>query len=102
MAKIAEKYLLEAESVGELFALLYEHKNATNISKAKILEIPESRFGMPEWREVHLKNGSSGWLSWASAVGMRKDTKLNRNYLMGYFSKVSAINKLIGDCIVSL
>lgn len=101
-AKIAETYLLEAESVGELLALLYEHKNATNISKAKILEIPESRFGMPEWREVHLKNGSSGWLSWASAVGMRKDTKLNRNYLMGYFSKVSPINKLIGDCIVSL
>lgn len=102
IAKLAEKYLLETEMVGNLLALIYEHKDATNISKAKILEIPELRFGMPEWREVHLKNGSSGWLSWASAVGMRKDTKQNRNYLMGYFSKVSRINKLIGDCIVSL
>jgi len=102
MAKLAEKYLLDTEMAGKLLALIYEHKDATNISKAKILEIPESRFGMPEWREVHLKNGSSGWLSWASAVGMRKDTKQNRNYLMGYFSKVSHINKLIGDCIISL
>lgn len=102
IAKIAEKYLLSVDLVGKLLALLYEHKDATNISKAKILEIPESRFGMPEWREVHLKNGSSGWLAWASAVGMRNDTKQSRNYLMGYFSKVSPINKLIGDCIVSL
>jgi hypothetical protein len=102
IAKIAEKYLLGVDLVGKLFALLYEHKDATNISKAKILEIPESRFGMPDWREVHLKNGSSGWLAWASAVGMRNDSKQNRNYLMGYFSKVSPINKLIGDCIVSL
>ena len=94
--------MLSVELVGKLFALLYEHKDATNISKAKVLEIPESRFGMPDWREVHLKNGSSGWLAWASAVGMRNDTKQSRNYLMGYFSKVSPINKLIGDCIVSL
>lgn len=97
-----ESYLLLASSAGNLLALLYEHKDATNISKAKILEIPELRFGMPEWREVHLKNGSSGWLAWASAVGMRNDTKQARNYLMGYFSKVSPMNKLIGDCIVSL
>lgn len=102
IAKIVESYLLSASAVGNLLALLYEHKDATNISKAKILEIPELRFGMPEWREVHLKNGSSGWLAWASAVGMRNDTKQARNYLMGYFSKVSPINKLIGDCIVSL
>lgn len=102
IAKIAEEHLLEADKVGELLALIYEHKDATNISKAKILEIPESRFGMPEWREVHLKNGTNGWLSWASAIGMRNDTKQNRNYLMNYFSKVSSINKLIGDCVVSL
>ena len=71
------------------------------ISKSKILEIPEQKFGMPEWREVHLKNGSSGWLSWSSAIGMRNDTKQNRNYLMGYFSKISTINALIGEYVVS-
>ena len=100
IAKISEKYLLQTESAGQLLALLYEHKDATNISKSKILEIPEQRFGMPEWREVHLKSGASGWLSWSSAVGMRQDTKQNRNYLMGYFSKVSTINALIGEYVV--
>ncbi len=100
IAKISEKYLLKTASAGKLLALLYEHKDATNISKSKVLEIPDQRFGMPEWREIHLKNGSSGWLSWASAVGMRNDTKQNRNYLMGYFSKVSTINSLIGEYVV--
>lgn len=100
IAKISEKYLLQTSSVGQLLALLYEHKDATNISKSKILEIPEQRFGMPEWREVHLKNGTSGWLSWSSAVGMRNDTKQNRNYLMGYFSKISTINALIAKYVI--
>lgn len=102
IAKITEKYLMSADYVGKLLAKLYEHRDATNISKAKILEIPESRFGMPDWREVHLKNGSSGWLAWASAVGMRDDTKQQKNYLLGYFSKVSPMNKLIGDSIIAL
>ncbi len=101
IAKIAEKYFLSTTFAGELLSLLYEHKNATNISKAKILEIPEQRFGMPEWREIHLKNGTSGWLSWASAIGMRNETKQNRNYLMGYFSKISPMNALIADFITS-
>lgn len=102
IACIVEKYLLDSCAAGQLLALMYEHKNATNISKAKILEIPDHRFGMPEWREIHLKNGSSGWLAWASAVGMRNDNKQTKNYLMGYFSKASPINKLIGDCVNSI
>lgn len=99
IAKIVESYLLDALHGGQLLALIYEHKNSTSISKAKVLEIPEHRFGMPEWREVHLKNGSSSWLAWSSAVGMRNDTKQTKSYLMGYFSKASPINKLIGDCV---
>ncbi|WP_187984744.1 hypothetical protein [Vibrio metschnikovii] len=79
ITKITEKYLLSTKPVGTILSQLYEHKNATMITKAKLLEIPEQRFGMPEWREVHLKNGSSSWLSWASAIGMRNDTKQNRN-----------------------
>ena len=85
-----------------MLAKLYEHKNSTTISKARVLEIPEQRFGMPQLRETHLRNGSSGWLSWASAVGMRKDSKQNRTYLLNYFSKASPINKLIADCITAI
>ena len=99
ITKIVEKFLINTPLGGQLLALLYEHKNSTNISKAKILEIPEKRYGMPEWREVHLKNGSSGWLAWASAIGMREDTKQSKNYLMSYFSKASPINTLIGNCV---
>ena len=101
IARITESYLLETENGGKILAALYEHKDSTTISKAKILEIPELRFGMPEWREIHLKNGSSSWLSWSSAIGMRNDSNLTRNYLMGYFSKSSAINKLIGECVIN-
>ncbi|MGR5145565.1 antiviral reverse transcriptase Drt5 [Photobacterium alginatilyticum] len=99
LGKIVETHLLRTSSAGNLLSSLYGHKDATVISKAKILEIPEHRFGLPELRETHLKNGSSGWLAWSSAVGMRNDTKQAKNYLMDYFSKVSPINKLIGDCI---
>ena len=102
IAKVVESYLLDTICGGKVLALIYEHKNSTSISKAKILEIPDHRFGMPEWREVHLKNGSSSWLAWSSAVGMRKDKKQTRRYLMSYFSKASSINKLIAGCVNSL
>ena len=61
IAKIAESYLLQTKDVGKLLSLLYEHNDSTVISKSKILEIPEHGFGLPELRETHLKNGSSGW-----------------------------------------
>jgi hypothetical protein len=102
LAKIVEAYLLDTKFTSKLLSALYQHNDATVISKAKILEIPEHRYGMPELRETHLKNGSSVWLAWASAVGMRKDNKQAKNYLMDYFSKVSPINKLIGNCIKSI
>lgn len=102
LAKIVETHLLETKTAGKLLTSLYEHNNASVISKSKVLEIPELRFGMPELRETHLKNGTSSWLSWSSAVGMRNDTKQAKNYLMDYFSKVSPINKLIGDCVKKL
>lgn len=102
IAAITEEYLLQSNSAGSMLAKLYEHKNSTTISKARVLEIPEQRFGMPQLRETHLRNGSSGWLSWASAVGMRKDSKQNRTYLLNYFSKASPINKLIADCITAI
>lgn len=101
IAAITEEYLLKSKSAGAILAKLYEHKNSTTISKARVLEIPEQRFGMPQLRETHLRNGSSGWLAWASAVGMREDSKQNRTYLLSYFSKASPINKLISDCITA-
>jgi hypothetical protein len=72
------------------------------LTKAKILEIPEQRFGFPELRVEHLRAGKSDWFSWAAAVGCRKETKIKRNHLLGYFAKASSMNKLIADCVSHL
>jgi Reverse transcriptase (RNA-dependent DNA polymerase) len=102
MGKIAEEYLSETPSYGDILSALYYHKNATTISWAKILEIPEHRFGLPEMREEQLKVGKSDWLAWASAIGTRKETKLSRNHLLKYFGKASSMNHLIADIVINL
>jgi hypothetical protein len=102
MAKIAEKHLSNTAYFGDILSCLLEHPNASVLSKAKVLEIPEKRFGMDNLREEHLRTGASDWLSWASAVGTREEKKPNRNHLLGYFSNGSSMNKIIADCIAKL
>ena len=99
LAKLCEGYLLDEGDVGHVFADLLDHPAATVISKAKVLEIPEMRFGMPDLREEELRTGASGWLSWSAAVGSRKVRKASRNHLLGYFANGSPINRLISDCV---
>jgi len=102
LAKLCEQYLLNEQGIGDVFAELLDHPSATAISKAKVLEIPEGRFGMPDLREEELRTGASGWLSWAAAVGSRKVRKASRNHLLGYFANGSPINRLISDCVRAL
>lgn len=102
IAKIAEDYLRGTSNIGELLYLLYEHPNASTISRAKVLEIPEQRFGMPNLREEHLRTGKSDWLAWAAAIGSRKEIKANRNHLLSYFSNGSVMNRLIANCVINL
>jgi hypothetical protein len=102
LAKLCETYLLKENGVGDVLAALFEHASASLISKAKVLEIPELRFGMPDLREEELRTGASGWLAWAAAVGSRKVRKVNRNHLLAYFANGSPINRLIADCVRSL
>ncbi len=78
---------------------LYEHENATDITKAKLLEIPEKRFGLTNLRDEQLRTGQSGWLGWASAVGARVQPKGQRNQLLKYFRKASPMNRLIGEFV---
>jgi len=85
IAKIAEKHLSMTARFGDILSCLLEHPNASVLSKAKILEIPEKRFGMDNLREEHLRTGGSDWLSWASAVGSREEKKANRNHLWDIF-----------------
>jgi hypothetical protein len=102
IAKITEDYLMNSHNYGDIIGLLYNHPHATSLTKAKVLEIPDNRFGLPELRSEHLRVGTSDWLSWSAAVGCRQEPKSRRNYSLGYFSKASPMNKLISDCISAL
>lgn len=101
-AKIAEEYLSETSEYSSILINLLEHKYATDISKSKILEIPDVRFGLPDIREQYLRVGRADWLSWSSAVGTRDMSKNNRNHLLKYFSNVSQMNFLIAGAVRGL
>ncbi len=90
MAKVSEEFLSRTAQYREILLALFQHQNATNISRAKILEIPEQRFGMPDLREEHLRVGKSDWLAWSAAVGCRAAGKISRNHSLLYFGKASS------------
>ena len=99
LAKVFEEYLVGETDAAEVVHRLYEHPNATDISRAKLLEIKDRRFGLTELREEHLRTGQSGWLSWASAVGSTSEKKKNRNHILGYFANGSPLNELVAQCV---
>ncbi|MGL1932677.1 MAG: reverse transcriptase domain-containing protein [Desulfotalea sp.] len=101
-AKIAEEYLVDTIEYSTILIKLLEHRFATDISKSKVLEIPDLRFGLPDIKEQYLRNGDANWLSWSSAVGTRKMTKNNRNHILKYFSNVSQMNFLIAGTVREL
>lgn len=102
IAKLSEDFLSKTPHYADILFTLYNHQDATVISRAKVLEIPEQRFGMDELRKEHLRVGKSDWLAWTSAVGCRGETRISRNHLLSYFSKASPMNKLIGECVSAL
>ena len=57
IAKLSEEFLDKSTLYRDILLSVYQHPNATDISRAKILEIPEQRFGMPELRAEHLRVG---------------------------------------------
>lgn len=101
-AKISEEYLSSTKEYSSILVKLLEHKYATDISKSKVLEISEQRFGLPDVREQYLRVGRADWLSWASAVGTRGMSKNNRNHMLKYFSNVSQMNFLIAAAVRDL
>ena len=99
VASILEDQLLETKGVEALVLALYEHPRSSKISTAKVLEIPDSRYGLRELREQILRSGGSDWLSWSSAVGCRNEKKAARNHLIKYFAKGSRMNALIAGIV---
>lgn len=99
ITKILEDHLSSEGCYGTALAELNSHSSSTAITQAKLLEIPEHRFGMPDLREQALRSGRCDWPGWAAAIGCRKEKAANRNHLLGYFQNGGPMNGLIGSCI---
>jgi hypothetical protein len=99
VTKLAEDFLSKSRTFGDILMQAYEHPNATVISRAKVLEVPERRFGLPELREEKLRGGKSDWEAWAAAAGTRADKPATRNHSLSYFANGSQINWVIADCL---
>ena len=59
---ILEEYLMNTSRTAAIISALFGNRSATLITKAKILENPDTRFGLPELRNEYL-DGQSGWLA---------------------------------------
>lgn len=95
----AEAYLGKTALYGDLLTELLEHRSATQISKARVLEIREKRFGMSDRREEQLKSGGSGWMPWAAAIGSLAERRAVRNHALGYFANASELNRLFANVV---
>ena len=102
LAKMLEAASARDDVFGEHLAAILDHPNATPVVQAKVLEIPENRFGLVEWREETLKRGQADWPSWAAAVGCRSQAKAGRNKLIKNFGRVSPLNRVVADIAMSL
>jgi hypothetical protein len=102
ITKMLEDFLSKESCYGSALALLNRHSSATPITRAKLLEIPEHRFGMTDLRETAIRSGQSDWPAWAAAVGCRKEDSAKRNHLLGYFKNGGPMNRLIGACAKNL
>ncbi|WP_185922467.1 antiviral reverse transcriptase Drt5 [Hafnia paralvei] len=101
-AKIAEEYLSQTPEYSLILVKLLESSYSTDISKSKVLEIPEQRFGLPDFREDYLRVGRADWLSWSAAVGTRGMSKNNRNHILKYFRNASQMNYIIANTVMGL
>jgi hypothetical protein len=96
---IVEDHILGHGCYGEILLRLYELTPELKIARAKVLEIPEQGFGLKEIRGEYLKTGQSDWLSWSSAVGSQNLKAAERNYVLSYFAKASAMNFLVSEAV---
>ena len=99
-ARIAENHLGDSSETVELLGTLHSHRASTEVTKAKILEIPWK--DLDDMRDEYLKGGRSDWLAWSSAVGSRRMAKSKRNHLLTYYGHGSRMNEIIARCVRQL
>ena len=94
--------LMGTSRASALISVLFNHRSATAITKAKILEINDVRFGLQDLRNEQLATGQSDWLGWASAVGSRGLKPAIRNQRLKYWAKGSNMNYLVATIILNV
>lgn len=99
---ILEEHLMQTRKASNLISILFNHRSATPLTRARILEIPDIRFGLPELRHEFLSSGQSDWLAWSSAVGSRLLNPISRNHVLKYFGNGSQLNHLIATIMLKL
>ncbi len=97
-----EEYLMNTSNTSALISVLFNHRSATPITKAKILEIRDNRFGLPDLRNDFLKSGQSDWLAWSSAVGSVALKPASRNHVIKYFGNNSQMNHLLATIVLKM
>ncbi len=94
--------LMSTSKAPALIAVLNNHRSATVMTRAKLLEIPDLRYGLQDLRNEQLANGQSDWLGWASAVGSRALKPASRNHRLTYWGKASTLNQLIASIVLKI
>lgn len=95
LADSASSIIQDGASISQIVYKLYRHKNASDLSRAKLLEINVVEPALMEWRRENLLSGSSDWKVWASAVGHREVIQNSSVRRFSSFSNASAMNSLI-------
>jgi hypothetical protein len=102
IGKIVDDFLRRSVRFGDLVTGLLEHPRSTIVSRAKVLEVDDNRFGLPELRDEVLRSGRSDWEAWAAACGARAMPAAARNHQLTYFAKGSPLNAFISRCVQAM
>lgn len=77
----------------------YKHRNATDLSRAKILEINSNDVWLRELRREHLDSGRSDWMVWASLQGSMDVISEATVSRYSAIANASPVNRLILESI---
>lgn len=77
----------------------YDHKNATDLSRAKILEINSNDVWLRELRREHLASGRSDWMVWSSLIGSHDIISDSAQTRFSAIANSSHINRILLDSI---
>lgn len=69
ISAMLDDYLLDTDGAGELCSLLLHADGATDISRSRLLQVQDSRYGLPEERDRVFREGRPGWQRWSAAFG---------------------------------